>query len=137
MVDPADDRILRAKYLDWCSAKLADRFLELTPDQIYELAYPPPQSDRAEPDPGGRISSSAANIESPSEPSFPLQTPSSRFAAVAAEAGLRYGALVERVTEVLAQRLNLPSFEEWAEAYRAAPERYEEEFLGLWQQKPA
>jgi hypothetical protein len=32
------NRILEAKYLDWCSARLADRFLRLTPDEIYDLA---------------------------------------------------------------------------------------------------
>src|SRR5512135_683601 len=36
--DAEATRVLRAKYLDWCSARLADRFLRLTPDEIYELA---------------------------------------------------------------------------------------------------
>lgn len=30
------ERTLRAKYADWCSARLADRFLELTPEEAYE-----------------------------------------------------------------------------------------------------
>jgi hypothetical protein len=32
------DRILRAKYLDWCSARVAERFVKLTPEEIYQLA---------------------------------------------------------------------------------------------------
>lgn len=36
---PADeDAILRAKYLDYCSAQLADLLLYLTPDEIYTVA---------------------------------------------------------------------------------------------------
>jgi hypothetical protein len=33
-----DDRVLHAKYLDWCSAQVADHFLALSPDEIFELA---------------------------------------------------------------------------------------------------
>ncbi|MFO7894110.1 MAG: hypothetical protein R6U63_10260 [Longimicrobiales bacterium] len=40
---------LRAKYLDWCSARLAERFLDLSPEEIYALARPA-EPDRAEPD---------------------------------------------------------------------------------------
>lgn len=37
---PGDEpeEVLRAKYLDYCSAQVADLFLLLTPDQIYLLA---------------------------------------------------------------------------------------------------
>lgn len=35
---PAADRVLRAKYLDWCSARVADRLFKLRPEEIYELA---------------------------------------------------------------------------------------------------
>jgi hypothetical protein len=42
---------------------------------------------------------------------------------------------VEQVTEVLRAELALPSFEEWAAAYRAEPERYDEELLGLWRER--
>ena len=34
----SEDAILRAKYLDWCSARIAERFLALSPDEIYQLA---------------------------------------------------------------------------------------------------
>ena len=33
-----DDAVLRAKYLDYCSAQLADVVLNLSPDQIYTVA---------------------------------------------------------------------------------------------------
>lgn len=38
-VDRSEEATLRAKYLDWCSARIADRFLELTPERVYELAH--------------------------------------------------------------------------------------------------
>lgn len=129
--DPADRRILRAKYLDWCSAKVADRFLELTPDQIYELAHwhsedqvgqalPPASEMSAE-------SLSLATAGSPMPPAayaFPVD--------LSAEAGAVYLALVERVAEVLAATLKLPSLEEWISAYHAAPEPFDAELLGFW-----
>ncbi len=34
----AAERVLRAKYLDWCSARVADRLFKLRPEEIYELA---------------------------------------------------------------------------------------------------
>lgn len=43
-----------------------------------------------------------------------------------------FRAIVARVTEVLAARMPLPTFEEWEAAYRASPARYEAELLGLW-----
>jgi len=36
--DPEDDEVLRAKYLDYCSAQVADFLLLLSPDEIYVLA---------------------------------------------------------------------------------------------------
>lgn len=34
----AADRQLRAKYLDWCSARVANRLFKLRPEEIYELS---------------------------------------------------------------------------------------------------
>ncbi len=99
-------RVLRAKYLDWCSARLADHFLRLTPDEIYELAQ-------------------RADAES-----APLET---SHPGVGTE--LSYRSVVERVTEALAARMQLPTFEEWSAAYSEAPERFEEELLGLWREE--
>lgn len=39
-MDERERSTLRAKYLDWCSARIAERFLELDPEEIYELARP-------------------------------------------------------------------------------------------------
>jgi hypothetical protein len=36
--EAADERILRAKYFDWCSARIADRFVNLSTRDIYALA---------------------------------------------------------------------------------------------------
>lgn len=88
---PADEPVLRAKYLDWCSARVAERFLRLTPDEIYELAQAP-----------------------------------------AADQPASYRILVRWATEALTARLELPSFEAWAEAYCTSPARYDEELLGFW-----
>jgi hypothetical protein len=104
--DAAGERELRAKYLDWSSAQLADHFLSLSPDEIFELA------ERAERDHGvGGRSLSASGGDDP-------------FAS--------YRLMVQRVTEVLTQQLDLPSFEEWLELYRRNPAAVEEQLLGLW-----
>lgn len=36
--DGSVDPVLRAKYLDYCSARVADLLLQLTPDEMYVLA---------------------------------------------------------------------------------------------------
>lgn len=97
--EPDDGRILRAKYLDWCSARVAERFLQLTPDEIYRVAH-----EGA----GGAGADSPVGVE------------------------LSYRTLVERVTEALTARMELPSYEEWAAAYAESPERFEAELSGLW-----
>lgn len=129
--DPAGDRALRAKYLDWCSAKVADRFLELTPDQIYELAYGSPAvapgataHSSGVPPLESETESAAGSAATPAASSYPL--------GVGAEGGAIYLALVERVAERLAATLRLPPFEEWAAAYRESPTTFDEELLGLW-----
>ncbi|MBI4408588.1 MAG: hypothetical protein HY561_02690 [Gemmatimonadetes bacterium] len=99
--DGGGEPVLRAKYLDWCSARVADRFLQLTPEQIYELAQ------------------TASRTGSPSGADFVGNS-------------APYRVLVERVTEVLASHIGLPPFEEWAEAYRQEPQRYDAELLGFW-----
>jgi len=107
--DPEAGRILRAKYLDWCSARLADRFLRLTPEEIYELA------------------------ERASEGTGEAGPPVAGESGVGTE--LSYRALVERVTEALAARINLPDFAEWSAAYLESPERFDEDLLGFWREE--
>lgn len=90
---------LRAKYLDWCSARITERFLALQPEEIYAMARPAESAET------GRLSSAAEDS---------------------------YTVLVQRVTESLLAEMSLPTFEEWAEAYAAEPERYDPELLGFW-----
>ena len=104
-MDEAELRTLRAKYLDWCSARVAERFLALTPEEIYELARPEPTLDE---------------LDRGSGP-FPVSPPHES-----------YTALVQRVTESLLGRVPLPAFEAWRESYRRAPARYDAEMLGFW-----
>lgn len=139
-IEPADERILRAKYLDWCSARVADRFLELTPDQIYDLAHRPTARDSADAADAAAVPGAGAAEASRSVPAVESsvstsEAPGRGAVEAAAEAGVNYGLLVARVTEVLAARLGLPSFEEWVSAYRKAPEQFEGELLGLWQRE--
>ena len=101
----ADQAILRAKYLDWCSARLAERFLTLTPEEIYERAERAAHASRA----------AAAEVNGGVED----EPPSLR-------------GIIERITAALTAELELPGFEEWAAAYRRDPSRYDEELLGLW-----
>jgi hypothetical protein len=104
------DRELRAKYLDWCSAQVADHFLALSPDEIFELAERATQGGVAPP--GGRSLSLLAEEDLSS-----------------------YRLVVERVTEVLASQLDLPSFTEWLELYHRDPAGVEARLLGFWRDK--
>ena len=105
-----DERVLRAKYLDWCSARIAERLLELTPDEIYELGQRASRETT--------MDSRGATVVSGDD-----------WVSGHAEA---FRTMVERVTEVLADTVALPAYEEWVEAYRRTPERYDEELLGFW-----
>lgn len=114
-----EDRVLRAKYLDWCSAQVADHFLALSPDEIFELAERASQGD-ATPDRGASVLSdvsSDAVVTTVVEPADELSS---------------YRAVVQRVTEVLTQQLELPAFDEWLELYRTNPEAVEARLLGFW-----
>ncbi len=90
------ERVLRAKYLDYCSSQIAEHLLLLSPDEIYVLAQ---EAHRV----GGRKS----------EPS--------------------YEQMVRSATEGVAQRLTLPTFEQWADEYKRDPSRYDDQLLGLWE----
>lgn len=103
-----EEQIIRAKYLDWCSARIAERFLQLTPEEIYELAETASRDDDE----------------------------SLRGAVVVPGRGddMPFRWMVGRVTEALAVSLQLPTLEEWRTGYREAPERYESELLGFWRE---
>jgi hypothetical protein len=112
--DPSDDDVLRAKYLDWCSAKVADRFLRLTPEEIYELAQ---RASR-----GGAKASSPRVATGDALPSPPERD------------GTSFREIVEQVTAVLTAELDLPTFDEWSREYTREPGPYDDELLGLWRE---
>jgi hypothetical protein len=120
----AEQRELRAKYLDWCSARLAERFLALSPDEIYELA------ERTS---HGRTESLVAFSASvpTSSSAFELNPENANSIANPYDSD-SFRVLVARVTEVLADTLELPDFEAWAALYREAPQRFDEELVGFW-----
>jgi len=88
--------LLRAKYLDYCSAQLAELLLYLSPDEIFVLSR--------------RVSDQDEDAASPG-----------------------WDRMVELATDWLAERVALPPFETWAESYLEDPERYEADFIGLWE----
>ena len=110
-MDQSGDRTLRAKYLDWCSARLAERFLDLSPEEIYEMARPAHAGAQQQEGGAGGV---------------PVALP-----PPTAES---YRSLVQRVTEVLLERSSLPTFEQWADAYAESPERFDAELLGFWRE---
>jgi hypothetical protein len=132
--DPRDESQLRAKYFDWCSARLAECFLQLPPEEIYELAQQAMRgsldspADVAEPGFISETVPTAVSSPSPAEGLDELLP----VARVAAAAGISYRVLVARIVDVLAQRLTLPEFESWRAAYLESPQTYEDELLGLW-----
>ncbi|HEX7119232.1 MAG TPA: hypothetical protein VF212_10615 [Longimicrobiales bacterium] len=140
--EPADEPILRAKYLDWCSARVVDRFLELTPDQIYQLAHEHSWRETAHTAGGARAVTTppggTAGIAGTGAGAAPFVVPGGHGAGEpvaggrALDGGESYRELVARVTEVLAARIGLPSFEAWVAEYERAPEQFDAELLGLW-----
>lgn len=121
---------LRAKYLDWCSARLAERFLDLSPEAIYALARPEGGESRESGESGpGASREPGEPAESTPPPSTPPGRSRDRLPHPTEEG---YRALVQRVTEALLRRTSLPTYEQWAEAYAESPERFEAELLGFW-----
>lgn len=123
--DSGDERVLRAKYLDWCSARVADRFLKLTPDEIYQLAHG--TSPGADPERERRAEGSASP-DAPREPAGPA------FFEGGGEETESFRRIVAMVTQALTRELALPDFETWRAAYEETPEDFEDDLLGLWRE---
>ena len=121
------ERILRAKYLDWCSARVADSFLALTPDEIYQLAEAT-HAEAVSADPLASLSSFSPPNDHESLFRATLD------ASTATSETEPYRALVAKVTEVLAERIGLPTFEEWSAAYQESPADFDNELLGFWRE---
>jgi hypothetical protein len=122
-----NDRILRAKYLDWCSARVAERFLALTPDEIYQLAEAATHGTPVLADPGASLSSFFA-------PEHELAWHEGLDPNTATTDTEPFRALVAKVTEVLADRIALPTFEEWSAAYQESPQDFDGDLLGFWRE---
>ena len=88
---------------------MADQFLELSPDEIFELAE---RASRYDSVGTGEPHSGSENADLAD-----------------------YRNLVARVTEVLTQQIGLPTFEVWLEMYRADPESVESRLLGFWREQ--
>jgi hypothetical protein len=122
-------RILRAKYLDWCSAQVAESYLALSPDEIYELAE---KATHGQPERASPQASLSSNM------SMDAEHPDWRDALDATTATSEaepFRAMVAKVTEVLAERMGLPTFEEWAAAYQESPEDFDPDMLGFWREE--
>lgn len=124
--DSADERVLRAKYHDWCSARVAERFLRLSPDQIYELAE---KANGSPPEAGGAGSASSSGAGAAPAVAAPDAASPGEGRRARADG---YWVRVTRVAEAFARELGLPPFEDWRIAYLEAPERFDAELLGLW-----
>jgi hypothetical protein len=123
------ERVLRAKYLDWCSARVADRFLALTPDEIYQLAEAATHGQPNSAEPLASLSSffGSSNPEQVIRSTLDLST--------ATREAEPFRALVAKVTEVLADRIGLPTFEEWSAAYQESPADFDGDLLGFWREE--
>lgn len=125
--DQPDDPVLRAKYLDWCSARLAERFIRMTPEEIYQLA------EQASNDPIGQARAKPRLLSS-SEITDATRPDETGASQADAEAQTSFRSLVERVTEALTLELRLPRFDEWSAAYREDPTRFDGDLLGVWRE---
>jgi hypothetical protein len=96
--EDGEESVLRRKYLDYCSARLAEVLLRLSADEMYVLA------DAA-----------------------------AREAGIGDARSLSYDRIVRLATERLSRQTDLPTFEQWTEAYRKDPDRFEGDLLGLWE----
>ena len=123
------ERILRAKYLDWCSARVAESFLALTPDEIYQLAE---VATRGQPNAAEPLASLSSILGS-NDPEAALR--STLAASTATREAEPFRALVAKVTDVLAERIGLPTFEEWSAAYQESPADFDSDLLGFWREE--
>lgn len=105
-MEESGERTLRAKYLDWCSARVAERFLDLSGEEIWALAHP---TSPEGPDPSMGLALPGPDDES-------------------------YRVLVQRATEALLARMSLPSFEAWRREYERSPAQFDAEMLGFWRE---
>lgn len=124
---PEAQHLLRAKYLDWCSARIAERLLALSPDEIYVLA--------ARLHTRGTVGEVRGAPSQPGSPELPDtlagdQGPEHPLFLPGFEAPVEPG-LILVLTKELRAELDLPTFDVWAEWYRADPAAYERDLFGF------
>jgi hypothetical protein len=122
------ERVLRAKYLDWCSARVAESFLALSPDEIYQLAENAAHGEPILVDPVASLSS----LFDPKGHELAWQTGFDAQTATSDTEPFRL--LVSKVTDVLAERIGLPTYEEWSAAYQESPQDFDKDLLGFWRE---
>ena len=125
---------MRFKYFDWCSAQVADRFLRLSPEEIFRLAE---RGGHEGVGPSELHDTAAAGANSPAAFALWRQLVPGRGMDGAAGGTANYQGIVSQLTELLAADLSLPSFDDWVLAYREDPEAFERELLGFRGEQPA
>lgn len=103
----------------------------MSPDEIYQRAEQATHGRAQVADPQAALSSFSPDSEEPDwhaaieNAVTAVVDPASTDAAV-------FRSIVARVTEVLADEMELPTLEEWSAAYSEAPEEFDSEMLGFW-----
>jgi hypothetical protein len=101
MREGPDERRLRAKYLDWCSARIAEQIERMSADDMFALSR---------------------DVQAP---------PSGTEGAHVVGGTMDYAELLKKVTFRMAEDLGLPDFGDWIEMYRQDPDSYERDLLGF------
>ncbi|MQA90558.1 MAG: hypothetical protein GEU90_10025 [Gemmatimonas sp.] len=109
MLPDLSEEDLRLRYLDWCSAQVARRFLELSHDEVWLRSHFA-ASLPARPDPEKSHSRGPATV-------------------VERIPGSGYLELVRKTALVLARELDLPGFEEWKQSYLEDPDSFKRDML--------
>jgi hypothetical protein len=135
MAGNQERRVLRAKYLDWCSARIAERFVALSPDETYQLAERASRGQASQAGPPASLSSSDSHHNHPPDWQAAVEHAVTAVADDGSEESVSFRSLIARVTEVLADDLELPTFEEWSAAYSEAPEDFDHDMLGFWREE--
>jgi hypothetical protein len=97
----------RRLYLDWCSSRVAKRFLELSLDEVWFR------------------SNEAASSPSPDPPSHSAESPS----GIAVERIPDYLEVVRKTALILAEEMQLPNFADWKIAYLEDPAAFAKDIV--------
>jgi hypothetical protein len=107
MATPTEDDDLRLLYLDWCSTRVARRFLELSHDEVWLRSHLAETLPAAPGEPVDWTGEGAAEERVPG-----------------------YLDLVRRTALLLAEEMKLPSYAEWRGEYLKDPTGIREDLLG-------